>query len=91
MVKIKDIAEQCGLSIASVSKALHGESDLNPKTAEYIRNVAREMGYIPNASARLLKTNKSYNIGVLFVDDTSSGLGHEYFSSILNSSNLISL
>jgi LacI family transcriptional regulator len=85
MIKNKDIAERCGVSIASVSKALHGTSDLNPNTAEYIRNVAREMGYIPNASARLLKTNRSYNIGVLFVDDTSSGLEHEYFSSILNS------
>lgn len=85
MVKIKDIAEKCGLSIASVSKALNGDSDLNEKTAEYIRNVAKEMGYIPNASARLLKTKKSYNIGVLFVDETSCGLEHEYFSSILNS------
>ena len=85
MVKIKDIADRCGLSIASVSKALHGDSDLNEKTAEYIRSVAKEMGYVPNASARLLKTKRSYNIGVLFVDETSSGLEHEYFSSMLNS------
>lgn len=85
MVKIKDVAAKCGLSIASVSKALRGESDLNPKTAEYIRQVAKEMGYIPNASARLLKTNKSFNIGVLFVDETNTGLEHEYFSAILNS------
>lgn len=84
MVKIKDIAEKCGVSIASVSKALRGNSDLNPKTAEYIRNVAKDMGYVPNSSARLLKTNRSYNIGVLFVDETSSGLEHEYFSTILN-------
>ena len=84
MVKIKDIAEKCGVSIASVSKALHGNSDLNGKTAEYIRKVAKEMGYIPNSSAQLLKTNRSYNIGVLFVDETSSGLEHEYFSSMLN-------
>ncbi len=85
MVRIKDIATKCGVSIASVSKALSGNSDLNPLTAEHIREVAKEMGYVPNSSARLLKTNRSYNIGVLFVDDTSSGLGHEYFSSILNS------
>lgn len=84
MVKIKDIAQKCGFSIASVSKALSGKSDLNPKTVEYICEVAREMGYIPNASARLLKTNRSYNIGLLFVDTTSSGLEHEYFSAILN-------
>lgn len=85
MVKIKDIAQRSGFSIASVSKALRGASDLNPKTAEYIRKVAKDMGYIPNASARLLKTNKSYNIGVLFVDETNTGLEHEYFSSMLNS------
>ena len=84
MIKLKDIAEKCGVSIASVSKALHGGSDINPKTAEHIREVASEMGYVPNASARLLKTNRSYNIGVLFVDESSSGLEHEYFSTILN-------
>lgn len=84
MVRIKDVAERCGLSIASVSKALNGKSDLNPKTVEYICGVAKEMGYIPNATARVLKTNRSYNIGILFVDTTSSGLEHEYFSSILN-------
>lgn len=84
MVRIKDIAEKCGLSIASVSKALSGKSDLNPKTVEYICGVAKEMGYIPNATARALKTNRSYNIGILFVDGTSSGLEHEYFSAILN-------
>lgn len=84
MVRIKDVALKCGLSIASVSKALSGKSDLNPKTVEYICQVAKEMGYIPNATARALKTNRSYNIGILFVDDTSSGLEHEYFSAILN-------
>ena len=29
MVKLKDIAEKCGLSIASVSKALSGKSDID--------------------------------------------------------------
>jgi Transcriptional regulators len=85
MVRIKDIAEKCGVSTASVSKALRGESDLKPSTAEKICVTAREMGYIPNANARVLKTNKSNNIGILFVDKTNSGLQHEYFSSILNS------
>jgi len=85
MVKIKDIAAKSGLSIATVSKALSGKPDINPKTIEYVQNLAKEMGYIPNASARMLKTNHSYSIGVLFRDATSSGLTHEYFSGILNS------
>ena len=84
MVKIKDIADKCHLSVATVSKALNGKSDLSQETTEFVLRVAKEMGYIPNASARLLKTNRSYSIGVLFVDTTASGLEHEYFSSILN-------
>ncbi len=85
MVTIKDIALKCGLSIASVSKALSGKAtDINSKTIEYVQNVAKEMGYIPNASARVLKTNHSYSIGVLFEDKTQSGLQHEYFSGILS-------
>jgi len=85
MIRIKDIAKKCKVSISTVSKALNGASDLSDKTAEKIRKTSRDMGYIPNANARVLKTNKSQNIGVLFVDKTSSGLKHEYFSSILNS------
>lgn len=85
MVKIKDIAEKCGLSVASVSKALHGKSDINPNTVEYVKRIAKEMGYIPNSSARMLKTNHSYIIGLLFIDATNSGLTHEYFSIIISS------
>ena len=85
MIKISDIAKRCDVSISTVSKALNGRTDLSKQTSERIRGVAHEMGYIPNANARILKTNRSYNIGVLFVDKSGSGLSHEYFSSILNS------
>lgn len=85
MVTIKDISKQCGVSPATVSKALNGYGDISTETAEMIRQTAQEMHYMPNAAARQLKTNMSHNIGVLFVDDTMSGLTHEYFSAILNS------
>ena len=85
MVTIKDISKQCGVSPATVSKALNGYGDISSETAEMIRRTAQEMHYMPNAAARQLKTNMSHNIGVLFVDDTMSGLTHEYFSAILNS------
>ncbi len=85
MVKIKDIAKKCGVSVSTVSKALADYPDINENTVKYIREVARNMGYLPNAAARALRTNRSYNIGVLFIDKTSSGLRHEFFSGILNS------
>ena len=43
------------------------------------------MGYVPNMAARSMKTNRTYNIGVLFVDERQSGLAHEYFSAVLDS------
>ncbi len=85
MVTIKDISKRCGVSSATVSKALNGYRDIGEDTAELIRRTAKEMGYLPNATARALKTNRSNNIGVLFIDKMQSGLAHEYFSSVLNS------
>ncbi|MCR5136277.1 MAG: LacI family transcriptional regulator [Oscillospiraceae bacterium] len=85
MVSLKDIAGHCGVSVATVSKALNGQSDISAETRERICAAAEEMGYMANAAARALKTRRSYNIGVLFVDQRSSGLAHEYFSAVLDS------
>ena len=85
MVTIKDISRACGVSPATVSKALNGYGDISAETVSLVKRTAKEMHYLPNAAARSLKTNTTHNIGVLFVDETSSGLTHEYFSMILNS------
>ena len=85
MVSLKQIAEKCGVSVASVSKALNNHKDIGESTKERIRQTAAELGYYPNIAARTLKTNRSYNIGVLFADAANSGLTHDYFSAVLES------
>lgn len=85
MVSMKDIAAACGVSVATVSKALNDHSDIGEETKQHIKETARTMGYSPNALARALKTNRTYNIGVLFVDEAQSGLTHDYFSQVLDS------
>lgn len=85
MVSMKDIAAACGVSVATVSKALNNHSDIGEETKQHIKEVARDMGYSPNALARALKTNRTYNIGVLFVDEAQSGLTHDYFTLVLDS------
>lgn len=85
MVSMKDIALCCGVSVATVSKALNGQPDIGEETRRRVEKVAKEMGYMTNASARALKTNRTYHLGVLFVDERRSGLAHEYFSAMLES------
>ena len=85
MVSIKDVSARCGVSVATVSKALNGHRDIAEATKANVRRVAKEMGYFPNSSARALKTNRTYNLGVLFVDEAQSGLTHEYFANVLDS------
>lgn len=83
MVSMKDIAAACGVSVATVSKALNNHSDISTETKAMVKQRARELGYHPNFSARALKTNKSYNLGVLYKDDAGSGLTHDYFAQVL--------
>ena len=80
---LKEIAAICNVSVASVSKALNFAPDIGQETAERIRTVAAELGYHPNAAARALKTNRTYNLGVLF-QDKNGGLAHDYFVHVLN-------
>lgn len=84
MASLKEIAVVCGVSIATVSKALNNHSDISEETKERVRQTAKEMGYQPNANAQALKTNRTHNIGVLFVDEARSGLTHDYFSDVLD-------
>lgn len=83
MVSMKDIAKQCHVSVASVSKALNDYPDIGQETKNRILQTAHEMGYYPNSSARTLKTKRSYNLGVLFADASMNGLTHEYFNHVL--------
>lgn len=80
VVKMKDIALTCGVSVSTVSRALNGQTNPDKRKAAYIRQKAQEMGYAPNAAARTLKTRRSHNIGILYEDR----MDHEYFSLLLN-------
>ena len=85
MISMKDIAGACGVSVATVSKALNDQSDVGKETKQRIRQTAAEMGYFPNTAAKMLKTNRSYNIGVLFNHEDYSGLTHDYYAFVLES------
>lgn len=85
MVSMKDIARACGVSVATVSKALNGQPDVGEQTRVRVCQTARKMGYMTNSAARALKTNRTYHLGVLFMDERRSGLAYEYYTAMLES------
>lgn len=53
-ITIYDIADRAGVSIATVSRVFSGRSHVADATRERVFVVARELGYVPNVSARSL-------------------------------------
>lgn len=64
-VTIKDIAKASGYSANCVSRALMDADDISAATKEKIRELANQMGYIPNAGAASLRSGKSNTIGIV--------------------------
>lgn len=68
MVTLKEIAQKCNVSIATVSNILNGKSNFSEETKNKILQVIQETGYKPNYMARTLRARKTNTIG-LIVDD----------------------
>lgn len=61
---IKDIAKLAEVSHTTVSRALRGHPAISDETVARIKKIAEEVGYVPSAAARTLKTNRSFTLGV---------------------------
>ena len=77
-VTVKDIAKKAGVSHSTVSRALHGNPLISEETKQRIEQIAVELGYLPSAAARTLKTKRSHVLGVVL-----SSIDDPFFSEIL--------
>src|SRR2546423_6789140 len=66
---IRDVAEQAGVSIATVSRVLNDRADVSVKTRERVREVARAVGYSADPAARALATQRTQLVGVVVGDN----------------------
>ena len=73
---IIDVAREAGVSKSAVSRALLGQGDVSPETVERVRAVADRLGYVPNAMARGLVSQRTQTLGVVLRDATNPFYGH---------------
>lgn len=64
-VKLEDIAKIAGVSKMTVSLALRDDASISISTAKKIKEIAANLGYIPNRMAQGLNTGRSHTIGLL--------------------------
>ena len=78
MVTLKQIAEELGISITTVSKALKEYPDVSKKTRKLVRETASMLNYKPNSFAVNLRTKESKTIGLIIPE-----IVHHFFSSVI--------
>lgn len=65
MVTIKDVAARAGVSTATVSRAMSGKGQVSEDTRLRVLAAVEELGFVPSAVARGLKTRRSHLIGLI--------------------------
>jgi LacI family transcriptional regulator len=76
---MKDIAQDLGVSLVTVSKVLRNHPDIGEETRERVLRRIEELNYRPNLAARALVTGKTHLMGLVVPD-----LVHSFFSQIAN-------
>lgn len=75
-VKLEDIAKVAGVSKMTVSLALRDDPSISTSTSKKVKEIASELGYIPNRMAQGLNTGRSHMIGLLI-----GGLLHDDYQN----------
>jgi LacI family transcriptional regulator len=76
-VTIKQLAKVLGMAHSTVSRALNDHPAISDDTKKRIRDKARQLGYVPNSAARILRTARSGIIGLVIPD-----IKNEFFSTV---------
>ncbi len=73
---MKDVARECGLSLATVSNVING-LPVSKKSRERVEAAIKKLGYQVNAYARALKSSKTYSVALVM-----PSLKHPFFAHL---------
>lgn len=77
-VTLSDVARQSGMSVSTVSQALNNKGRISEPTKRLVRQVADQLGYIPDSRARSMRSSRSRAVGLLVPD-----IRNPYFSELV--------
>lgn len=80
---IYTVAKELGIAPGTVSKVINHTGNVSQATRDRVLQYIKDVGYVPTKMARILKSKRTYTIGVVFLEELEIGLEHPFFSSIL--------
>ncbi len=78
-ISLKDLAQELGVSISTVSRALKNHPDISPELTKKIKDLAEKRNYTPNPLAMGLLRQQTKMIGVIVPD-----INTHFYSSIIS-------
>jgi DNA-binding LacI/PurR family transcriptional regulator len=80
---IYTLAKELNLAPGTISKVLNYNGNVSDQTRERVLAHIKEVGFVPQSNARMLKSKRTYTVGIVFTEESDVGLEHSFFSSIL--------
>ncbi|MEO1043279.1 MAG: LacI family DNA-binding transcriptional regulator [Pseudomonadota bacterium] len=65
MTTMLDVARRAGVSVKTVSRVINNEPYVQDALRERVKLAARDLGYVPSASARSLRSHRSYQVQLI--------------------------
>lgn len=78
VASIYDIAERAGVAPSTVSRALRDHARISKETRTRIKQIADEMGFVPNSIARSLVSQRTHTVGVI-----TAGLADPWVGTVI--------
>ena len=69
-VRLRDVAVVAGVSEPTVSRSLRDDPQISERTRASVRQIAEQLGYVPNAAASNLALRRSQTLGLMVPDVT---------------------
>ena len=63
---IRDVAQRAKVSLKTVSRVINNEASVRANTRERVQRAIESLGYLPDLSARSLRSATSYALGVVY-------------------------
>lgn len=82
-VTIKDVAQEAGVAVSTVSRVLSDNNRISTKTKEKVWEAIKKLNYTPNQMARSLATQRTNILAVVLPQDFGGTFSNPFFMQTL--------